>query len=354
MNAARFLEIAAHYSQLRLAIVGDYCLDRYLEIDPGRAETSLETGLPVHNVVRTRAQPGAAGTVLNNLVALGVGQLHLVGFRGEDGEGYELQAALSKLPGVCLDHFIPTPDRCTFTYCKPLVLEPHGVPRELNRFDSKNWTPTPPQLVERLVRSIQSLAPEVDGLIVMDQVDVAETGVVTRQVLDALADIAGSTNVIADSRRGLSGYPPVIYKMNVAELAVLAGQAELCQLDQVHSAATELARSNGRDVIVTMAERGLIGATPEGPAFHVTALPVRGAIDVVGAGDAVTANATAALAAGATLQESLQIAAAAAAVVVHQLGTTGSATAPQIAAALQGVYGGTESAPPAKSPPASA
>ena len=74
MNAARFAEITGRYPSLRLALVGDFCLDRYLEIDPTREEISIETGLPVRNVVRVRSQPGGAGTILNNLVALGVGQ----------------------------------------------------------------------------------------------------------------------------------------------------------------------------------------------------------------------------------------------------------------------------------------
>ena len=88
MNSASFQDIAAEFPRLRVAVVGDFCLDRYLEIDPSRTETSIETGLPVHNVTRVRAQPGAAGTILSTLVALGVGHLHLVGFCGDDGEGY--------------------------------------------------------------------------------------------------------------------------------------------------------------------------------------------------------------------------------------------------------------------------
>ena len=44
-----------------------------IRIDPARQEISIETGLPVHNIVRVRCQPGAAGTILNNIVALGVG-----------------------------------------------------------------------------------------------------------------------------------------------------------------------------------------------------------------------------------------------------------------------------------------
>src|SRR5271165_4601932 len=111
MNSERFLRLTSRYSKLRLAVVGDFCLDRYLEIDPARAETSIETGLPVYNVARVRSQPGAAGTILNNLVALGVGEIFPVGFCGEDGEGYELRRALTALRGVNPAHFFQTPAR---------------------------------------------------------------------------------------------------------------------------------------------------------------------------------------------------------------------------------------------------
>ena len=62
--------------------------------------------------------------------------------------------------------------------------------------------------------------------------------------------------------------------------------------------------------------------------------PVRGEIDIVGAGDAVTANLTAALAAGATVTEAMVLAMAAASVVIYQLGTTGTASVSQIRARL--------------------
>ena len=121
MTSARFAEITGRYPALRIGVVGDFCLDRYLEIDPDRPETSIETGLPVYNVTRVRSQPGAAGTIVNNLVALGVGRISLVGFCGEDGEGWELLRALRSLRGVSLEHFIQTPERATFTYTKPML-----------------------------------------------------------------------------------------------------------------------------------------------------------------------------------------------------------------------------------------
>src|SRR5689334_2762112 len=138
MTPDRFETLSASLPLSRIAVVGDLCLDRYLEIDPARSEISIETGLEVHNVVNVRSQPGAAGTILNNLVDLSVSEIYPVSFCGEDGEGFELLAALRQQPGVFLDHVLQTPERRTFTYCKPLVLAPGQPPRELNRLDSKN------------------------------------------------------------------------------------------------------------------------------------------------------------------------------------------------------------------------
>ena len=58
------------------------------------------------------------------------------------------------------------------------------------------------------------------------------------------------------------------------------------------------------------------------------------ALAALGAGDAVTANLTAAFAAGATLREALELAMAAASIVIHQLGTTGTARVEDLRARL--------------------
>lgn len=340
MNRERFEAITANYPRMRIAVAGDFCLDRYLEIDPGRSETSIETGLEVFNVTRVRAQPGGAGTILNNLSALGIGTLLPVGFCGEDGEGHELQRALSQTPGVHMDYFIPTAERCTFTYCKPLVLAPGEPPRELHRLDFKNWTPTPPALTNRMAALMRDAARQSDAMILLRQVDIPDTGLLTQDFLreaGSLTDAAPGMVVVADSRSGFSGFPPVICKMNAAELCRATTCGDPGSLQELGIAASNLARQNGRPVLVTLAERGIIGAAPDGAIEHVPALPVRGPIDVVGAGDAVSANITAALASDATLREALELATAAASVVIHQLGTTGTASVPQLAEVLFGV-----------------
>ncbi|MDQ3623471.1 MAG: PfkB family carbohydrate kinase [Verrucomicrobiota bacterium] len=333
MRPERFHEITGRYPSLHIAVAGDFCLDRYLEIDAAKEEISLETGLPVHNVVRVRAQPGGAGTILNNLAALGVGEAHPVGFCGEDAEGYELRRALAALPGVRLDSFFQTAQRRTFTYCKPLVIGAGLSPRELNRLDSKNWTPTPKSLQRAIAGQVSELGRSVDAMVLLEQTDEPETGAVTPLVRNAACRALRERPrllVLADSRRGLGEYPPLAFKMNGAELAALTGRQAPLDLEGTRAEAAALARRNGQPVFVTLAERGIVGATPDGSVAHVEAFPVRGPIDVVGAGDAVTANLAAALAAGATACEAMELAMAAASVVVHRLGDTGAASVAEV------------------------
>jgi rfaE bifunctional protein kinase chain/domain len=333
MKADRFHEITLRYSGLRVGIVGDFFLDRYLHINPAKDETSIETGLAVYNVVETRAQPGAAGTILNNLVALGMSEVWPVGFCGDDGEGYELRRALASQAGVRLEHFLTTSARRTPVYCKPLVFNPGQPPRELNRLDSKNWAPTPLDLQRELANRLQAVSSRVDALLLLDQVELPNTGVVTDFVKAALpgaiqanADLV----VLADGRRGLRDFPHAILKMNAAELGRTTGNP-FRDLETLKREAAQLADRQGQPVFVTLAEDGILGVSPGGRPDHVPAHPVRGPIDIVGAGDAVTANLAAALAARASLREAMELAMAAASVVVHQLGTTGTASIAQLA-----------------------
>ena len=329
MKEKRLDEIGDRFPGLRVALVGDFCLDRYLEIDPALAETSIETSLEVFNVARVRSQPGGCGTILNNLSALGVGTVFPVGFAGEDGEGYELMRSLGQVGCVDLGYFFQTPDRRTFSYTKPLVIESGRLPRELNRLDFKNWSPTPGAVQQRMIESLNTLAKRVDAMVLLEQVDEADTGVLAGGVLDALGQIRHENPdllMLADSRRGPGHFPAVGLKMNREEFAVLTGQAADMRLSELCSAVGRLAADRGQAVFVSLSEDGIAGAKPGERPEHVPCLPVRGEIDIVGAGDAVMANLAMALAAGAETGEAMRLAMAAASVVVHQLGTTGTAS----------------------------
>ncbi len=331
MTPERFQQIASHFSNLRIVVLGDFCLDRYLEIDPALSETSLETGLPVHNVTHVRSQAGGAGTVLNNLAALGVGTIFPIGISGSDGEGHELSQALRQ-PGVQLDYFLTTPLRQTFTYTKPLLMHRTGPPEELSRLDIKNWTKTHPEVSSRIIENLLLATRNCDALIVMEQADREDTGVITADLLHALEQLSRSHPgllILADSRRGLKHFPPATFKMNLAELKMLSG-SPVSTDEEIKRAVAGLASRNNRPAFVTLSENGIAGAMPGQDAQHLPAFPVRGPVDVVGAGDAVMASLGASLAAGASLFEAMEIAMAAASIVVHQFGTTGTASPGEI------------------------
>ena len=301
--------------------------------------------------MRRARHPAQHLVIAQNLGAHGAGTLWPVGFCGDDGEGFELLKALRAVPGASLDHFLRTPDRRTFTYTKPLLHSPPKAPVELSRLDIKNWVPTPAEIENQLGLALRNLGPELDALIVMDQAGVPGAGVISPAILHAVHELTlahPKLVVLADSRHGLGRFPPLIFKMNAAEFLAFTHRGEsVCHplgdkraeprevlVEEILAGAERIAATGGRPVFITLAERGIVGAAPGGPAIHVAALPVRGEIDIVGAGDAVTAALTLALAAGAQLDEAMTLAQAAASVVIHQLGTTGTARGLELRALL--------------------
>src|SRR5438067_11303752 len=149
-----------------VGVLGDLFLDRYLDIDASLNEPSVETGLTAYQVVRVRPYPGAAGTVINNLAALGVGRIYPIAFVGDDGEGHELRQALKAMPAVEHGGIVSAPGRRTPTYTKPMLMEAGQPPRELNRLDIKNRTPTSDGMQDMIIELLEEAWPQFDALIV--------------------------------------------------------------------------------------------------------------------------------------------------------------------------------------------
>ena len=81
-------------SRVRIGVIGDFCVDAYWTLDDSASEPSIETGLPTRPVRRQRYTPGGAGTIVNNLRALGVREVRVFGVRGDDPWGRELDRLL--------------------------------------------------------------------------------------------------------------------------------------------------------------------------------------------------------------------------------------------------------------------
>jgi rfaE bifunctional protein kinase chain/domain len=335
MTPKRLREITSRYRRVRVVLVGDVALDRYLHIDPSLQETSLETHLPVHNVVKVRPQPGGGGNVLANLAALRPEKVIAVGFCGQDGEGLELRRGLEAL-GVDLSLFITTPRRMTFTYTKPLLIRPGRPPEELSRLDIRSRTPTDAALQAAIIRHLCAAAAKADVIVAMDQVPEPRNGVLTRRVKNALMKLARRRPrkvFLADSRTSIGDFRDVRIKVNRAELLRHFGAGDEADIQAL---ALRWSDEIGRDVFVTLGERGILAASG-GVVRHVPGIRVEPPIDIVGAGDTVLAHVAMALGAGASAVEAAELGCLAAGVVIKKIGTTGTASAKELAAALKRV-----------------
>jgi len=331
LSGGRLRDLLEGYGDLAIGVVGDFFLDAYLDCDRRLNEPSLETGRNCYQVVRTRRQAGAAGTVAANLVALGVGKVEAVGYCGDDGEGYELRRDMSRM-GLEMAGFHTAPDRFTPTYGKPTyVRRDHRrwtVVEELERLDIKNRRATPRALQEKIVEHIVRRLPAWDGVLVVDQVSEANCGVVTTRVRNSLMRAARQHRgvvFLADSRERIASFRHVIIKPNQREAAGTLGTRQARSASSLERQARQLARATGRPVFVTLAEQGILVADSEG-AERVPGVSVSGPVDPVGAGDTTSATIVASLAAGATPVEAAVVASLAASLTVQQIGTTGTAS----------------------------
>lgn len=327
MTKERLRTLISRFSGRRVAVVGDYFLDKYLEVDPRLAEISLETGKIAHQVVKIRHSPGAAGTIVCNLAALGVGTIYCVGIIGQDGEGYELQEDLRKL-GCNIEHLYVTPHRFTPTYLKPRDITDPSLAGEHSRYDTKNRTPTPPEMVAQIMASLEKLLPAVDAVIVLDQVEEDECGVVGSRIREFLAEQARRhPHVIfwADSRRRIRLFRHLHLKCNRFELlgGAAASDSPFPDWEALVPALRDFREKNGAPVVVTLGEHGMLVSDPV--VTWIPGVAVEGPVDPTGAGDSATAGAVAALASGATLPEAALVGNLVASITVQQLATTGTA-----------------------------
>lgn len=314
-----------------VGLLGDLFLDRYLDIDPALDEPSVETGLTAYQVTRVRSYPGALGTVLNNLAALGVGRIVPIAVIGDDGEGYELRQALGRMPAVELGGLVVAPDRRTPTYTKPM----RGG-EELNRLDIKNRIPTPAALEDAVLKLLDEAWPRLDALIVLDQVSEEDCGVVTKRVRDRLAAVASGDPakfVLADSRERVKMFRDVCVKPNLAECYSAFPTRERWSGSLADIQVAPLSRLANRHVFLTGGQDGIWvvdPSNPEDPRPSIPAYPVFGPIDIVGAGDSCSAGITCAMVAGATHEQAAAFGNLVASITIQQIGTTGTASPEQV------------------------
>ncbi len=280
--------ILAEFPKLRALVVGDVCLDRWCRYDPALADPSRETGIPRIGVVETEVTPGAAGTVANNVAALGA-RVGVLGLTGCDGFGHELAEAL-RARGIASDLLVRSQRVSTFTYTK--LINCLTGEEDLPRIDFVNTLPLPDDLDREMVRRLESAAAEYDVILVSDQAETDQGGVVTPAMRKAIASIAiaqPDTVIWVDSRMRAEHFRGVIVKPNRQE-AEAASHRVLSRVDY----AELRRRMEARLLVITHGGEGALVVDDHGSSWVPTRC-VENPVDICGAGDSFSAGAALAL-----------------------------------------------------------
>ncbi len=284
-----FAAILDEFPKLRVLVAGDVCLDRWCRYDPALADPSRETGIPRIGVVSTEVTPGAAGTIANNLAALGAGEVAVLGMAGNDGFGYELRSALSAR-GISHELVIDAPGVPTFTYTK--LINARTGEEDLPRVDFVYTNPLPETVERDLIARLEHAAASYDLILVSDQAETSQGGVITPAMRDTITRLALARPdqlIWVDSRLRVEHFRHAVVKPNQRE-AEAASMRALGRVDY-----PELRRRmQARCLVVTHGEKGALVVNDGGEQW-VPAKAVAHPVDICGAGDSFSAGAAMAL-----------------------------------------------------------
>jgi rfaE bifunctional protein kinase chain/domain len=282
-------EILEHFPKLRVLVAGDVCLDRWCRYDPALADPSRETGIPRVGVISTEVTPGAAGTIANNLAALGAGRVDVLGMVGDDGFGYELRSALAAR-GISHELLVDAPGVPTFTYTK--LINAQTGEEDLPRVDFVYTSPLPESVERELIARLERAASAYDVILVSDQAETSQGGVITPAMRDSIAGLALANPeklIWVDSRLRAEHFRHTVVKPNQQE-AEAASMRALGRVDY-----PELRRSiRARCLIVTHGDKGALVIDDRGEQW-VPAKAVASPVDICGAGDSFSAGAAMAM-----------------------------------------------------------
>jgi D-beta-D-heptose 7-phosphate kinase/D-beta-D-heptose 1-phosphate adenosyltransferase len=308
LTHARIEEILAAARDVKVLVVGDVMLDRYITGSVDRI--SPEAPVPVVRVEEEASAVGGAGNVAANVATLGAAS-RVVGCAGRDEAGEILRDTLASM-GVHTDGLVLTDERPTTV--KTRILARH---QQVVRVDREVESDASEGLARALADTVASFAAESDVLVMEDYNKGVLVPLVIREAL-AAARRQGLPSVVDPKRRNFFQYGgATVFKPNAKELADALG-------DFIHADDPGWMEDTRRELecdhlLLTLGEHGMALQTGDGRHVRVPTV-ARDVYDVSGAGDTVTAVMAVAVAAGASASEAAMLANHAAAIEVGKVG----------------------------------
>jgi rfaE bifunctional protein kinase chain/domain len=278
------------------------------------SEPSRETRIPRTAVVSTEVTPGAAGTIANNLRALGV-DVAIATAIGADGFGFELEQALQR-NGIRADYVYRAPGLTTFTYTK-LINGNTGI-EDLPRVDFIQASDLARDVEDAVIARIEAAWNSVDVVVVSDQAETATGGVVTPRVREWICARAAQDSakiVWVDSRVRSEHFRNVILKPNLDE----AEASSIRALGRVDFPAYR-ALTQSPLLIVTRGGDGASIYSAQGET-RVETVRVENPVDICGAGDSFTAGAAVTLRATGSAEDAVRFGNLVASITIMKPGT---------------------------------
>ena len=328
MNREQLQKVLQDISLVKIAVVGDFCLDAYWFIDESKGEISVETGQMTRPVKQQKYSLGGAGNVTSNLAAMGVKDVRAFGVIGTDPFGNEMVKVMKEV-GINPHNIVTQKtDWSTHVYAKPYLAEV-----EQNRVDFGNFNQLSVETADRLIRNLKNEIPEVDVIIINQQVP---SGIHTEYFREELIKVVQSFPkkiFIVDSRDYSEVYEGTYRNINDREAANLIGlrkdPTDVVLYSEVEEAATKLYHKFDKPLFITRGERGSI-IVDENGITDIYGLHIISNVDTVGAGDSYLSGAAATLAAGYSMQVAAEIGSYVAGVTVQKLFQTGTASPEEI------------------------
>ena len=306
-----FEKIIRRFSGVRILVVGDIMLDRFIWGDVSRI--SPEAPVPVVVVDKETFLLGGAANVVNNIYSLG-GKASLCGVIGDDEMGQKVIQRLSEM-GIERSGISIEPGRQTTV--KTRIIAHH---QQLVRIDRETTqhpkVSTLRSLSEYLKRNIKSF----DGVILSDY----GKGLLTRGVVRDVIRKARQTGklVMVDPKiKNFFFYrEATVVTPNTTE-ASSASRISITDEASLNRAGRNLLKRLRCDaLVITRGEDGMAIFEPHQKPFLVPT-EAREVYDVTGAGDTVIGTMALALGAGASIRRATELANHAAGIVVGKVGT---------------------------------
>lgn len=327
MQGAELKPIFEKISKLHVGVIGDLAVDFYFDLQKNTGELSLETTREVWWGTRPRTSLGAAGNVVQNLAALGVGNISTFGVAGADLFGRELVFLLREIKVDTSGIVCPKIGWDTCAYSKPMQQE-----EEQNRLDFGNYNQLDSEDFLKILAKLEVQLPRLDVLIVNQQF---ENPLITEARVKLLNELTGRyphVCLIADMRAFGLSLRGTTLKVNTPELARLLGLegSEFWTNGDCATYGKQLAETIQGPVLITRAEHGML-YTDGREVYQRPAVSLSGPLDPVGAGDAAVAAFAGCVGAKIAIPTALDLANLAAAVTVQKLQQTGTANPEEIA-----------------------